>query len=48
MDVFGSKDKAQAWMRAPRKQFAGRTPYGHIVATGDLNAVEQELGHHSA
>lgn len=41
--VFGSKDKAMAWLRQPMKRFEGRTPIEMLVTDVGSRLVEEAL-----
>jgi putative toxin-antitoxin system antitoxin component (TIGR02293 family) len=41
--VFGSKDKAMAWLRQPMKRFEGNTPIEMLVSDVGSRLVEEVL-----
>ncbi len=42
-DVFGNRDKALAWMRKPKRRFAGETPMHMLQTEAGGRLVEQML-----
>jgi putative toxin-antitoxin system antitoxin component (TIGR02293 family) len=42
--VFGDSQEASRWMRKPKYQFSGRTPYDMMVTESGAQAVEDLLG----
>lgn len=45
IQVFGSEEKAQRWLRSPKKRFDGRAPLDVVAHSGPgAIAVEQMLG----